>query len=260
MNTIIDMYNHIDIWLMIFCRILFALIFLPILVESKLPPILQGGISAILTTIVFFTIDIIPIQYTHTLIGFGMMLLKEIIIGLIIGFSVFIFFQVYYFVGNLLSTQGGIGMSTILDPVNGAQMPILGRLYYLGFCTIFMISGGFHWFISALIETFTHIPLGDGVIRPDLVYVVVEAVAIFWEISFKLAAPIIAVIFIIDCGLGILARTVPQMNMFVIGLPLKMIVLFVMLIITVTLLPSFNNLIIENMTNTFFNILQGLMP
>lgn len=260
MNSIIDMYTHIDIWLMIFCRILFALVFLPIITESKLPPILQGGISAILATIVFFTIDIIPITYTPTIIGFTIILIKEIIIGLIIGFSVLIFFQVYYFVGNLLSTQGGIGMSTILDPVNGTQMPILGKFYYLGFCTIFIVSGGFHWFITSLVETFIYIPIGEGLLRPDIVYVVVEAVAVFWEMSFKLASPVIAVIFIIDCGLGILARTVPQMNMFVIGLPLKMIILFIMLIITTALLPAFNNLIIENITNTFFNILQGLMP
>lgn len=260
MNSIIDIYTHIDIWLMIFCRILFALVFLPIITESKLPPLLQGGISAILATIVFFTIDIPPIQYTQTLIGYGMVLIKEIVIGLIIGFSVLIFFQVYYFVGNLLSTQGGIGMSTILDPVNGTQMPILGKFYYLGFCTIFVMSGGFHWFINSLVETFTYIPLGKGILRPELIYVVVEAVALFWEMSFKLASPIIAVIFIIDCGLGILARTVPQMNMFVIGLPLKMIVLFIMLISTTAFLPTFNNLIIENITNTFFNIIQGLMP
>ena len=89
---------------------------------------------------------------------------------------------------------------------------------------------------------------------------VIEAITIFWEISFKLASPIIAIIFIVDCGLGILARTVPQMNMFVIGLPLKMIILFIMMVITMQLLPAFNNMIIQNMTNTFFNILQGLMP
>lgn len=260
MSSILDIYTHIDIWLMIFVRILFALMFLPIIVETKVPVIVKAGISMALATIVFFTHDIQQVAYAPDLLGFTIVLAKEIIIGLIIGFSVLIFFQVYYFVGNLLSTQGGIGMSTIFDSENGIQTPIIGKFYYLGFCAIFLLSGGLHWFISALIDTFIYIPVGKGILRPDIVYGVIEAVTIFWEISFKLASPIIAVIFIVDCGLGILARTVPQMNMFVIGLPLKMIILFIMMVITMQLLPAFNNVIIQNMTNTFFNILQGLMP
>lgn len=260
MNNELVIYTHLDIWLLIFCRILFSLVFLPVIVETKVPTQIKVGLSAILSSIVFFTIEITPINYTETLLGFGLVLMKEILIGLIIGFSILIFFQVYYFVGNLLSTQGGIGMSTVLDPVNGMQMPILGKFYYLGFCTLFILSGGYHWFITSLVETFIHIPVGKGVIRPEMTYAVVEAISVFWEMSFKLASPIIAVIFIVDCGLGILARAVPQMNMFVIGLPLKMIILFILLIITTGLIPIFNNLIIENITDTFFNVLRGLMP
>lgn len=260
MNNIVDIYTHIDIWLLIFFRIVFAIIFLPILVEAKIPAQMKVGLSAILATIVFFTIDIIPINYANNLVGFSIVLFKEALVGLIIGFSVLIFFQVYYFVGNLLSTQGGIAMSTVMDPVNGTQMPLIGKLYYLAFCLIFILSGGCHWFITSLVETFIHIPIGEAIIRPDITYAVVEAVSIFWEMSFKLASPIIAVIFIVDCGLGILARTVPQMNMFVIGIPIKVIILFIMLICTIGLIPVFNDIITDNITNTFFNILQGLIP
>lgn len=260
MNSGIEIYTHIDIWALIFCRIFFALVFLPVIVETKVPPQVKVGLSAILATIVFFTIDKIPLQYSGEVIGLTLLVVKESVIGLIIGFSILIFFQVYYFVGNLLSTQGGIGMSTVLDPVNGMQMPILGKFYYMGFCALFILSGGYHWFISALVETFIHIPVGQGVLRPEIAYAVVEAIALFWEVSFKLASPIIAVIFIVDCGLGILARTVPQMNMFVIGIPLKMIILLVMLMVTTSLLPAFNNLIINHLTDTFFSIVRGLIP
>lgn len=260
MENIISMYNNIDIWLLIFCRIFFAIIFLSVIVETGVPNIAKVGLSMILASLVYFTLSQPEVQYNLTILGFGMLVLKETLVGLIIGFGVNLFFQVYYFVGSLLSTQGGLGMSNLFDPVNGTQMPLIGKFYHLAFCAVFLASGGYHWFIKALVETFTYMPINSAIFRTDIVGSIVIAIGVFWEISFKIAAPIIAILFIIDCGLGILARTVPQMNMFVIGLPLKVMILLVMLLITMQLLPTFNNMIINNITDTFFNLLQGMRP
>ena len=260
MENVMSIYNNIDIWLLIFCRIFFAMVFLSIMVETGLPNLAKVGLSMILTMLVYFTVEQPEIHYNLTIVGFSILILKETLVGLILGFGVNLFFQVYYFVGSLLSIQGGLGMSSLFDPLNGAQMPLIGRFYHLAFTAVFLMSGGYHWFIKALVETFTYLPINSAIFRTDLVGTVVMAVGVFWEISFKIAAPIIAILFIIDCGLGILARTVPQMNMFVIGLPLKVMVLLIMMMITVQLLPAFNSMIIDNITNTFFNLLQGMRP
>lgn len=257
---ILKIYQQIDVWLLISIRIFFALFFLPIMVETKLPILAKGGMTAALTSIVFFTVSFETLGGTQTLIGLFLLIMKEALIGLILGFGVILFFQIYYFVGHLWSIQGGIGMSTIMDPSTGTQMPTLSKFYYMGFAVVFIVSGGYHWFIRALVESFTYIPISKGVLDSALLYPVIHAVAVFFELGFKLAAPIIAVLFIIDCGLGILARTVPQMNMFVIGLPLKMIVLFVLLLITITLMPLFNEMLIKNMVEFFYQIVQVLVP
>lgn len=260
MESILDLYIHTDIWLLIFCRIMCSLLFLPIMEETKLPALAKGGIGMTLTLIVFFTIPVQEIAYNATLLGYSFLIIKECITGIILSFSILVFFQIYHFVGQLLGMQGGLSMSMMFDPVNNTQVPVLGKFYALGFSVIFLISGGYHWFITQLVESFKVIPVAQTVFRPDLLGAVVHAVGLFWETSFKLSVPILAVIFIVDCGLGILARTVPQMNMFVIGLPLKLIILLVLLITTIELLPAFNLQITDQMVETFFNLLQGMIP
>lgn len=258
MNEIIYFYTHIDVLLLIFCRIIFALSFLPIIVETKLPAAGKVGMGLALTTIVFYVMPSTTLDYAPTVQGFFMLVIKEIIVGLIMSFGVAMFFQVYYFVGHLLSMQGGLGMSTFFDPSSGAQVPLIGKFYYLGFCTVFILSGGYHWFIQALVESFIHIPVGQSVFSGSLLGTMVDAMNQFWVISFKLASPVLAILFIVDCGLGILARTVPQMNMFVIGLPLKLLILLVMLVLTMSLLPAFNDMITDEIVNLFYNVIQGL--
>ncbi|MGL4798665.1 MAG: flagellar biosynthetic protein FliR [Cellulosilyticaceae bacterium] len=251
-------YTHIDVLLLIFCRIIFALSFLPIIVETKLPPAARVGLALALTAITFLVMPPTTLQYSPQVLSFFLLVFKEILVGLIMSFGIMFFFQVYYFVGHMWSMQGGLGMSTLFDPVGGAQVPLLGKFYYLGFCAVFTLSGGYHWFIRALVESFQHIPVGQAVFTTGLVGTIVDAMATLWVLSFKLASPILAVIFIVDCGLGILARTVPQMNMFVIGLPLKLMLLFYMLIVIMSLLPAFNALITNEIVNLFYNLVQGL--
>lgn len=259
MSTL-EILLHVQSIILIFCRVFFALQVLPIMEETKLPAAARIGVSMILSLITYYTIPMPVDQHEVALLTFFILIMKECIVGLILGFGVSLFFQIYHFVGHMLSMQGGLGMSNLFDPASGMQVPLLGKFYYLGFCVIFMLSGGYHWFITALIETFKAIPITQAVFREDLVFMVIQAVGVFWELSFKLASPIIAVIFIVDCGLGILARTVPQMNMFVIGLPLKLFILFALLIVTIGLLPSYNDSIMNQITDFFYSLVQGMMP
>lgn len=260
MEDLMYLYTHIDLFLLVFLRIVCAFIFLPIIEESKIPALAVGAISTCLAYITVITIGSTELVYQPTLVGFMGVAIKECIVGILLAFGVRLFFQIYYFVGTLLGMQGGLGMSMMFDPVNSAQIPILGRFYMLGFSAIFIVSGGYHWFIKTLIESFRYIPLNLAFFRPQLIGSIVDSITIYWLVSFKLAIPVLAILLLIDCGLGILARTAPQMNMFVIGLPLKMIVLFILLIFTIQLNLIYNDIIIKEIIDMVTNIIQGMIP
>ncbi len=260
MEELMYLYTHIDVFLLIFCRIICAIAFLPVISETKVPLKAVSGMAMCLALITALTIGEITITYNETLLGFTLAVLKEVFVGLIIGFAFRIYFQIYSFVGSLWSTQGGLSMSTIMDPTSNAQVPSLGKLYQLAFAVLFIVSGGYHWFIQMVVESFKVIPLNQAIFNESLTYTIIQAVAEYFLIGFKLAIPILSILIIIDCGLGILARTVPQMNMFVIGIPLKMLILFILIIITINLIPTFNTMITNGLTNTIMNLIQGMMP
>lgn len=260
MEDLVYLYAHVDVLLIIFCRIMAAIIFLPIIEESKLPKLATSALGLCLAITVFMVTDCNIVYDNTTLISYTLILIKEVLVGLIIGFILKIYFQVYQFIGSLWSTQGGLGMSMVLDPVGGEQTPILGRFYNLCLCAIFVLGGGYHWFIKTLVDSFTLIPINRAVLGNHIVTGIVETVSNYLIISFKLAIPIIGILLLVDFGLGILARAVPQMNMFVIGIPLKVIILFALLMMTVGLVPKFNTLIIDQMVSNIMNLIQGMRP
>lgn len=246
-------------WLLIFIRITSALTLVTIMIQAGIPNMTKVGLSIFLTTIVFLTVaEPIRIEELQP-ISFAVLILKEVGIGLIIGFSMNLLMDVYHFVGQLLSVQSGLSMGMIFDLVSNTQVTILGKFLGLGFMTIFITSGGLHWFVKALVESFRYIPVGSARFEVSIVGAVIQAITVFFVVSVKIAAPILGVLFMMDCSMGILARAVPQMNMFVIGIPLKILILFLMLIITFGLMSSFNELLIENIKEVFFNIVQGMV-
>lgn len=258
MDDLYYLYQYIDVFLIIFVRVMATIIFLPIIEETKVPRIALSGIALGITIAVYFQTDVTLTYYAPNLLNYTILLLREMMIGLILGFVVKIFFQIYPFVGALFSMQGGLSMSVIMDPTAGTQSTQLGRFYNLGLGVVFVISGGYHWFIHTLVESFELMPIGEAVIGPHIVTGMVETIGTYLELGLKLAIPIVAVIIVVDFAMGILARTVPQMNMFVIGIPLKMIILFILLVMMSSIVAKYNAIIIDELVNTIQNVIQGM--
>lgn len=258
MEELYYLYEHVDVFLIIFVRIIASIIFLPIVEETKIPRIALSGFALGIAIAVYFQTDVAITYYEPNLLSYSILLIREMIVGLILGFVVKIFFQIYPYVGSLLSMQGGLSMSIVMDPTSGTQATQLGRLYNLGLAVVFIVSGGYHWFIHTLVESFNTIPIGKEVLGANLVTGMVDTVGLYLELGLKLSIPIIGVILVVDFAMGILARTVPQMNMFVIGIPLKMLILFILLIMTISITARYNHIIIEALVRTFNQVIQGM--
>lgn len=258
MEDLYYLYQYIDVFLIIFVRIIAAIFFLPIIEETKVPKIALVGFALGISIAVYFKTDVTLTYYQPTLLSYTILLIREMLVGLILGFVAKIFFQIYPFVGSLWSMQGGISMSIVMDPTTGTQSTQLGRIYNLVFAVVFIISGGYHWFIHTLVESFELLPIGKEVFSLNLVGGIVETTGTYLELGLKLAIPIVGIILIVDFAMGILARTVPQMNMFVIGIPLKMIILFILLLITIGTMSQYNHIIIETLIQSINNVIEGM--
>jgi flagellar biosynthesis protein FliR len=242
--------------LLIFCRISSFFVVAPVFSAKNVPIHFKIGLSFFITLVAFSTID----QNSMTFDGaYIVAMMKEIVIGLLLGFVAYLFFTVVQISGSFIDMQMGFSMANIIDPMTGTQSPILGNLNFMLAVLLFISMGGDHYFIHAIVDSYSWVPLSNDafahIYNGQVSEFLLQSLSTVFELAFQMAAPMIAALFLIDVGLGILARTAPQFNIFVIGMPLKVLVGFVLLTL---LFPSFLNLFSELFT-LMFDSMQKLL-
>jgi flagellar biosynthetic protein FliR len=242
--------------LLVFCRITSFFIVAPVFSARNVPNHFKVGFSFLITLVAFSTID----QNAMTIDGtYLITVMKEIVIGLLLGFVAYLFFTVVQISGSFIDMQMGFSMANIIDPMTGTQSPILGNLKFMLAVLLFLTFNGHHYFIHAIIDSYKWVPLSNQVFahiyNGQVSDFLLKSFASVFKLAFQMAAPMIAALFLIDVGLGILAKTAPQFNIFVIGMPLKILVGFILLTL---LFPGFLALFSE-LFSTMFGAMQKLL-
>jgi flagellar biosynthetic protein FliR len=242
--------------LLIFCRITSFFIVAPVFSSKNVPNHFKVGLSFFITLVVFNTID----QNAMTFDGIYLVaIMKEIVIGLLLGFVAFLFFTVVQISGSFMDMQMGFSMANIIDPMTGTQTPIIGNLKFMLAVLLFLTFDGHHYFIHAIVDSYKWVPLSNEafahIYNGQVSEFLLKTFATVFALAFQMAAPMIAALFLIDVGLGILARTAPQFNIFVIGMPLKVLVGFVLLTL---LFPGFVALFSE-LFSMMFDAMQKML-
>lgn len=176
--------------------------------------------------------------------------IHEVLIGTFMGFCLGLLFVVIEFAGSMMGFQIGFGIINVLNPQTNEQNPIISS--YL-FIVVFLLTLSLrlhHAFLMVWVRSYEIVPVGSGVINPnDYVIIGKLAMNIFY-LSLQLALPIMITLFLLDFILGIMARTMPTLNVFLVGLPLKVIIGLVFIGVVVTLLPQ----VLKPMGNTFIDL------
>jgi len=146
-------------------------------------------------------------------------------IGLLLGFSAGLVFELFAVAGGVLDISSGLGLSSVLDPTTGSRVTVFQRLFDLTALTIFFILGGPRLLVAGLGGTLEVVPL-DGSVRldPGVANVVLDTVERFFVAGLEVAMPALAALFLTEVTLGVAARMMPQANIFLIGLPAKLLV------------------------------------
>lgn len=163
-------------------------------------------------------------------------IVTESIIGFALGFSVSIVFSAVQIGASLIDTSIGFSMANIIDPLNNAQGAVLGSFYSMVATLSFLAVNGHHWLLAGFKRSFEVVPPGG---TPDVEQMMSNLFATFTSIfamAFQIAAPVLITLLLVDVVLGIVSRVVPQMNVFFVGIPLKIAVGLVAVIIS---LPAF---------------------
>ncbi|MBN1301134.1 MAG: flagellar biosynthetic protein FliR [Melioribacteraceae bacterium] len=216
---------------LIFMRILSAMIAAPIYGHSAVPVVTKVLISFIIAFIIFSSIDtsgiVIEFNPWWILLNAG----KEIITGLIIGFTLNFIFYGISFAGHIMGFEIGLAMATVFNPVEETSSNVIGQLVYLLAIMIFFIINGHHYVIRALTYSVQVMPLGTVAINESVSDLLVKYSAAVFILAVKIAAPIMVSYVLINIAEGILARVVPQMQVFFVTYPVKLGVGFLILML-----------------------------
>jgi len=177
----------------------------------------------------FLTIVILPALRTEqnlsdlTLPLLLPMAAKEILVGLFLGFCAKLVFEAFQFGGRIISNQMGLGVAELIDPESGSQVSVIGNLFSLVAIVLFLNLNGHHLIISALYKSFEIAPLTNHQwLRSAAKVKMLTMFNDIFRIGVKLAAPAMVTIFLLEISMAIMARIVPQMNIFFIGMPVKL--------------------------------------
>lgn len=249
--------QHWELFLLILMRISTFIFVAPFFSIGNTPVRVKIVFSVFLSILIY---SVLPEQsYSYDgLLGYAILILKESVIGLLIGYMTYVCVQCIHFAGHIIDINLGLSMATMYDPATKMQVNLSGQFYYYCIMLLMMISGLHQFLIKAIVDTYTVIPVGAMTVNPSLMTTIISVVSQYFVIGFRIALPVFITIMILNCILGILAKIAPQMNMFAVGMQIKILVGLFVLYFTVIMIPSVSNHLMEVMKNVIIKVVKGL--
>jgi len=248
-------YAEFERFLFVFFRVGAFILFAPILGSRQFPALAKIGFILLLSFTVYPMVAPLQASPTGGLLGLSLYLFLELLIGLAIAFATRLIFTAVQIGGTMVDFQMGFGVVNVIDPQTETQVSVTAQFQNIFTILIYLALNAHHTTILALVESFElinplHMEFGGLAMG-----FVMKLFAHTFVVGVKIAAPIMAILFFISVGLGLVARTVPQMNVFIVGFPLQIGVGLIMIGLS---MPIFG-IIIEHQIETMPNMLMGLM-
>lgn len=193
----------------------------PVLSGTTVPAQAKIGLAAVVSAIVLMVggplTDAVPANVTEAVI----LVAGEVALGLTLGYAASLVFAGVQIGGMLIGYQIGFGVANVLDPVSNEQVSIVGQFLFLFAVIYFLAMDAHHILLKGLADSYLIAPAGSFTVTQAGVWAILEVFSRMFWLGMKIAMPVVGAIFLVDVALGIVAKTVPQMNVFIVGLPLK---------------------------------------
>ncbi len=252
----------LEYFLLILCRVSAFVFVAPFFGMRGTPPNRYKIAFCIFTAMLLYQ-SLTPARSEVTydsILGYSLIVLKEVVTGLILGFGANACTAIVNFAGSVADMETGLSMATLLDPATNQSTSITGVLYQYGFMLMLIASGMYRYLLGALADSFSLIPVNGAVFHGDrLVESMLEFMTQYILIGFRIVLPIFCVILLLNAVLGVLAKVAPQMNMFAVGMQLKVLVGLSVLFLSLNMLGSISEFIFDEMKVITASLLEGMM-
>jgi flagellar biosynthetic protein FliR len=217
-------YDEFKTFFLILTRVSVILFLFPFFSSRVIPVLTKAGLALVITVILYPVTDMSPGAFPATAWGMARMVLSELIVGMILGLLVQMFFEGIRIMGQLVGFQTGFAITNILDPQSGMQVSILSNMAYLVAMVLFLLLNGHHILLGAMRESFQIIEVGSLNLNRQIFQRVMASSADMFVIAIKIGAPAIAALLFTKVAFGLITKLMPQMNIMIVAFPVQIVV------------------------------------
>ncbi len=247
------------VFLLVFARVSMLFVAAPLLSSRNIPVFVKIGISFFLSMVVFFAMfRKININVPMGLMNILMLVGEQVLVGIAVGFVAMLIFNSVSLAASFYGFQMGFGIVNVIDPMSQGRVPVTGQFKTLVVILLFLATDAHYLLIMALVNSFKLVPLTGFGINTSVLDVIMKAFSGMFFTAVQISIPIIAVLLMIDIGLGIIAKTMPQLNVFIFGFPVKIMVGMLTMIVIMPVLVSMMEEMFQMMYNSMIAVI-GVM-
>ena len=213
--------DQFHIFLLVLLRVSALLMVAPIFGHRTWLARAKVGLAFTVSIILFPIVADQPLDVPAGVLPYALMMIREVLMGVVMGFVVLLLFVGIQFAGQVAGLQMGFGIVNVIDPQSSNQLSIMGQFLNILAILLLLSLNGHHTILTGLVTSFETIPLGGVVLKAGLMQKMIAITAEVFIIGVKIAAPIMTALFLVTAAMGVLARTVPQMNVFMVGFPVQ---------------------------------------
>jgi len=212
----------------------------PLISRNSIPVTIKAGLSILLAIMLIPAISLDTLPEMTSIWLLAVMAAKEMLVGFIIGFFFSILFHGIRMAGGIIGYQSGLMMAHVLDPDATEQVSMVAEFWLILGTLIFLAIDGHHAIISGFADSYKVLPIGAVGFSGTAGEMLIKYSAYAFVIAIKISAPVMITLFLVSVALGVIARTVPQMNIFIVGIPIKIGIGFLIMALS---LPVFRILV-----------------
>ena len=249
----------LEYFLLIFTRVSCFVFVAPFFSMKNTPATVRVGNSFFTAMLLYQALTPADIVEFDTVLEYAVIVMKEAIVGLLIGFGANICTSIVNFAGSIAYMETGLYMATLLDPTTNENTSITGVFYQYVLMLMMIATGMYRYLFGALADTFVLIPVNGAVFHGDsLLASMLQFLSDYIMIGFRIVLPIFCTMLLLNAVLGVLAKVSPQMNMFAVGIQLKILVGLAVIFLTAGMLPGTADFIFQEMKQMIVSFVGAL--
>lgn len=252
--------ENLEFYLLVLVRVSALVMTAPFFSYRTIPMRIRAAMSVFLSLVIIAAIDVVPLQYAGV-VGYSVLILKEMLLGITLGLMCNMCFYIVSFAGQLMDMEMGLSMASMFDPMLNTQVSITGNIYNYMLLLMMVITNMHYYIIRAIVDSFTYFNVGKAIFPTlNLKNIVVDFMGNYFVIAVRIILPVFCCMLLINVVLGVLAKVAPQMNLFVVGMQVKVLVGLLLLVLILQSFPMVADYIFDEMKEIITNIIHVFTP